>query len=223
MKLIYPSEFEPAGFGSVRGREHPDYGSSPRQTYTASLSFSQVINSRMQASLLLDLVEQHGYLGLPFHRVFFADGVDSVERLPSSRFKLPIGLRLNYFLGDRVILRGYYRYYWDNWGVRAHTASLEIPVKITPFFSVTPVYRYYTQTAANYFAAYGDHVHSDNYYTSNYALARFNSSFFGGGFRVAPPKGVFGTHLSSLELRYGHYTQTTDLVSDVISLHLQFR
>jgi len=223
VKLIYPSEFEPPAFGSGGREEHRDYGSSPRQTYTASFSFSQVINERMQVSFLLDLAEQHGYLGLPFHRVFFTDGVDSVERLPSNRFKLPIGLRLNYFLGDRVILRGYHRYYQDNWGVRAHTASLEVPVKITPFFSVTPFYRYYTQTAADYFAPYEEHAHSDTYYTSNYALAKFSSNFFGGGFRVAPPKGVFGTHLSSMEIRYGHYTQTTDLVSDVISLHLQFK
>src|SRR5882757_1125374 len=48
VKLIFPSEFEPAGsYGAGSGgggREHPDYGSSPRQTYTASFSFTQVIN-----------------------------------------------------------------------------------------------------------------------------------------------------------------------------------
>ena len=225
VKLIFPSEFEPAGpYGTGgRDREHPDYGSSPRQTYTASFSFTQVINTRLQAAFLLDLVEQHGYLGLPFHRVFFTDGADSVEKLPSNRFKLPIGLRLNYFLGDRVILRGYYRYYTDSWGIQAHTASLEVPVKVTPFFSITPFYRFYTQTAAKYFAPYEGHLQSDTYYTSNYALSKFSSNFFGAGFRIAPPKGIFGTHLSSMEVRYGHYTQTTDLISDVISLNLQFR
>ena len=225
VKLIFPSEFEPAGpYGSGgRDREHPDYGSSPRQTYTASFSFTQVINTRLQAAFLLDLVEQHGYLGLPFHRVFFTDGTDSVEKLPSNRFKLPIGLRLNYFLGDRVILRGYYRYYTDNWGIHAHTASLEVPVKLTPFFSITPFYRFYTQTAAKYFAQYEQHLQSDTYYSSNYALSKFSSNFFGAGFRLAPPKGVLGTHLSTMEIRYGHYTQTTDLVSNIISLNLQFR
>jgi len=225
VKLIFPSEFEPAGpYGTGgRDREHPDYGSSPRQTYTASFSFTQVINSRLQAAFLLDLVEQHGYLGLPFHRVFFADGADSVEKLPSNRFKLPIGLRLNYFLGDRIILRGYYRYYTDSWGIQAHTASLEVPVKVTPFFSVTPFYRFYTQTAAKYFAPYEEHLQSDTYYTSNYALSKFSSNFFGAGFRIAPPKGIFGTHLSSMEIRYGHYTQNTDLISDIISLNLQFK
>jgi len=227
VKLIYPSEFEPnSTTTSASGGgedDHPHYGSSPRQTYTASLSFSQIINTRLQASLLLDVVQQHGYLGLPFHRVYFTDQTDAVERLPSNRFKLPLGLRLNYFLGDKIILRSYYRYYMDNWGVRSHTASLEVPVKITPFFSVSPFYRYYVQTAADYFAPYAQHLKTDTYYTSNYALSAFSSNFFGAGIRLAPPNGVFGTHLSSLEIRYGHYTQTTDLVSDVISLHLQFR
>ena len=226
VRLIFPSEFEPpySGNGSGGGRDHhPDYASSPRQTYTASLSFSQVINTRLQATFLVDLVEQHGYLGLPFHRVYFTDGTDSVERLPSDRFKLPLGLRLNYYWGDRVILRSYYRFYTDNWGLRSHTASLEVPVKITPFFSISPFYRYYTQTAVNYFAPYGQHVQTDGYYTSNYSLSAFSSHFFGAGVRLAPPEGIFGTHLATLELRYGHYTQTTDLLSDIISLDLGFK
>ncbi|HEY6900415.1 MAG TPA: DUF3570 domain-containing protein [Puia sp.] len=224
VKLILPSEFEKTGsFGGPGERDHPDYGSSPRQTYTASFTWSQIINTRLQASFLLDLVEQNGYLGLPFHRVYFTDGTDSVEKLPSSRFKLPVGLRLNYFLGDRVILRAYYRYYWDNWGIQAHTASLETPVKITPFFSITPFYRYYTQTGSKYFAPYEQHQQSDPYYTSNYSLSTFSSHFFGTGFRFAPPKGVFGTALKTLEIRYGHYTQTTDLISNVISLNLSFK
>ena len=226
VKMILPSEFEPAGAYTIsRNGEmrHPDYGSSGRQTYTASFSFSQVINTRLQGSLLLDVVEQQGYLGLPFHRVYFTDGADSIEKLPSNRFKLPIGLRLNYFLGDKIVLRGYYRYYTDNWGVRSHTASLETAIKLTPFISVTPYYRWYVQTAAKYFAPYEAHQTTDAFYSSNYALSAFNSSFFGAGVRLAPPKGILNSHLKMLEIRYGHYTQTTDLVSDVISLNLQFR
>ena len=225
VKMILPSEFDPAD--SVNGynggeKHHHHYPSSPRETYTASFSFSQVINDRMQGALLLDLVEQSGYLGLPFHRVYFTDGTDSIEKLPSNRFKLPLGFRLNYFLGDRIILKSYYRFYIDSWGLRSHTASLEVPVKITPFFSISPFYRYYTQTAVNYFAPYEQHLKMDGYYTSNYALSSFTSQFFGAGVRIAPPGGIWGS-LHTLELRYGHYTQTTDLVSDVISLNLQLK
>jgi hypothetical protein len=226
VKLILPSEFEPPGaYRPGRNGElrHPDYGSAGRQTFTASFSFSQVINTRLQGSLLLDLVEQQGYLGLPFHRVFFTDGTDSIERLPSNRLKLPIGIRANYFAGDNLIFRVYYRYYLDNWGVRSHTASLETAIKITPFFSISPYYRFYMQTAANYFATYGAHFRSDEYYTSNYALSNFTSHSFGLGFRLAPPKGIADKHFKVLEVRYDHYTQTTDLVSNVVSLHMQFK
>jgi hypothetical protein len=200
----------------------PVIPSRSRNTYTASLSFSQVINSRMDASITTDLVYQSGYLGLPFHRVYLNTGKDTTENLPSQRFKLPIGLRLNYFLGDNIILRGYYRFYIDNWGLVSHTASLETTIKITPFFSVSPFYRYYVQTAANYFAAYAQHTAQDTYYTSNYALAGFSSGSFGAGVRIAPPKGIMGS-LNRLEIRYSHYTQTTDLAADMISLNLTFK
>jgi hypothetical protein len=135
-----------------------------------------------------------------------------------------VGFRANYFLGDNVIIRTYYRYYVDSWGIKSNTAGLEIPIKVTPFFSVSPFYRYYDQSAAKYFAPYGVHTPADEYYTSNYAYSQFQSHFMGVGFRIAPPKGVFGwQNLHDLELRYGHYTQTTDLVSNVVSLSLGFK
>jgi hypothetical protein len=168
-------------------------------------------------------VSQTGYLGLPFHRVYFADGSEQVEKLPDTRYKLPVGLRLNYFLGDKIIIRTFYRYYIDSWGIQSHTADIEVPFKITPFFSLSPFYRYYTQTAAHYFAPYKEHSTTAAYYTSNYALSAFNASFFGVGLRIAPPAGILNSKLNSMEIRYGHYTQTTDLVSNVISVALKFK
>jgi len=231
VKMIYPSEFIPQSTSTVvtsasgTGEGHKaNIPSSPRNTYSASLGYSQVINSRMQVMFLVDGVAQNGYLGLPFHRVYFNTGKDTIEHLPSNRFKLPVGVRLNYFLGDNIILRSYYRYYMDSWGVKSNTAGLETAIKLTPFFSISPFYRYYDQTAAKYFAPYEAHSPTDEYYTSNYEYAQFHANFYGVGFRVAPPKGVFGwQNLHDLELRYGHYSQTTDLVSNVVSLSLGFK
>lgn len=177
----------------------------------------------MQAALLMDVVGQNGYLSLPFHRVYFSDGTVHEENLPVQRYKLPIGFRLNYFLGDKIILRSYYRYFTDDWGIKAHTASLEVPVKVTPFFSVSPFYRFYTQTAATYFAPYQTHTATDAYYTSNYAYSAFNSAYYGVGLHIAPPGGLWKSALSSLEIQYGHYTQTTDMNSDIISFNFQFK
>lgn len=241
--MIYPSELVPgstttttstgtvittaSGRTVLSGEEDSHSYSiptSPRNTYTAAFSYSQIINSRLQIMFLADVVKQNGYLGLPFHRVYFNTGKDTIEKLPSSRFKLPLGFRLNYFVGDNIIIRSYYRYYTDDWGIHSSTANIEVPVKITPFFSISPFYRYYTQTAAKYFAPYEAHAATDEYYTSNYEYAKFNSDFYGVGFRMAPPKGVFGWQsLHELELRYGHYKQTTGLSSDVVSLSLGFK
>jgi Protein of unknown function (DUF3570) len=198
--------------------------SSSRDSWSASFSFTQIINQRLQGALLVDLAWQTGYLGLPFHRVYFADSSRAVvEKLPSQRLKAPIGLRLNYFMGDRVILRAYYRFYIDNWGIRSHTASLEVPVKLTPFLSVSPFYRYYVQTASRYFAPYKVHTAADDYYSSNYALSAFSGQYFGAGFRIAPPAGIFSKRLSVVELRYGHYSETTNLVSNLIGLNLTIK
>ncbi|MBV9989085.1 MAG: DUF3570 domain-containing protein [Chitinophagaceae bacterium] len=220
VKLVYPTELR-TGNQAQRGDE---YGSAARNTFGASLSYSQIVNQRLQLAFLLDLIHQDGYLGLPFHRVYFTNGTEKVENLPASRLKIPVGFRANYFLGDFLVLRAYYRYYKDDWGLSAHTASLETSVKFSPFLSCTPFYRYYAQTAVEYFAGYQLHKTTDTYYTSNYDLSAFSSSFYGAGIRLTPPKGVFGVEkINMLELRYGHYSRTNGMNSDIVSLNLRFR
>jgi len=223
LKYIMPAELRPGGAPSVDPHEE-DYPSRTRNSFSSSLSYSQVVNQRLQIMLLLDLVYQQGYLGLPFHRVYFNDNSLHIENLPDSRIKIPIGIRGSYFIGDNIILRGLYRYYHDDWGLNAHTADLETVVKITPFFSVTPFYRYYQQTAVDYFAAYRVHTAADQFFTSNYDLSEFKSHFFGAGFRMAPPAGLFGSkHINMLELRYGHYMKNNGMNADIVSLNLKFK
>jgi hypothetical protein len=195
-----------------------------RKTYSAELSLSQIINQRLQILLLMDLAYQNGLLSLPFNRVYFSDKDVGIERLPSSRFKIPVSIRANYFLGDRTIIRMYYRYYKDDWGLSAHTAELETAVKLTPFISVSPFYRYYTQTAIDYFAAYGQHNKQESYYSSDYDLSKFNSHFFGAGFRIISPDGLLGIHkFNTFEIRYGHYSRQTGLTSNIITMNMKFK
>lgn len=205
------------------GREHIHYSTQPRNSYSTSFSLSQVVSQRLQLMFLLDIAFQKGYLGLPFHRVYFTDNSLKAELLPDNRFKLPVGFRANYFLGDKIVLRSFYRYYHDDWGLTAHTAELETVFKITPFFSVSPFYRYYTQTAVDYFAPYQQHKLTDTYFTSSYDLSKFHSQFIGAGFRYAPQNGILGIeHLGMVELRYGHYTRSNTLNSNIITLNLKF-
>lgn len=221
VKLIYPVELRTGGNGND---EDDGYGSASRNSFSGSLSYSQIINQRLQVMFIADLVYQTGYLGLPFHRVYFADNSVHVEKLPDTRMKIPLGFRANYFLGDKIVLRSFYRYYNDDWGLNAHTVELETSVKVSPFLSITPFYRFYKQTAVDYFKPYKGHTGADPYYTSNYDLSDFSSNFFGAGFRMMPPKGVFGMQrLNMLELRYGHYQKSYSMNANIISLNLKFK
>lgn len=215
VKLINPIELR-----SVIGNG----GTEGRNTFSGSLSYSQIVNQNFQLLFQADIVTQQGYLSLPFHRVYFNDGSVYQENLPDNRFKVPLAVRASYFLGDNIIIRAYYRYYTDDWNLTSHTADIEIPVKISPFFSVSPFYRYYNQSAVKYFNSYGTHTASDEFYTSNYDLSKFNSNFFGIGFKLTPSKGVFGIqHFHTVEMRYGHYDRSTNLTSDIISINLKYK
>ncbi|AKQ45201.1 hypothetical protein TH63_05450 [Rufibacter radiotolerans] len=217
--MIYPIELRtletPSGPIS-----NPDAGgTNPRNSYNGTFTFSQVINQRMQASFILDLAHQTGQLATPYQRVYFQDNSVHVEKLPDSRTKIPIGARFNFFATDRILLRSFYRFYIDDWGISAHTAELEVPYKLTPFLSISPFYRYYTQTAADYFAPYREHTAQNEFYTSDYDLSDFSSNLFGVNVRFNSANGIFHiSKLNTLELRYGHYDRSTGLVSDAITL-----
>ncbi|MGA9652160.1 DUF3570 domain-containing protein [Pedobacter sp.] len=206
------------------GKGHEQYDTAPRNSFSASFSLSQVISQKFQASLILEPSYQKGLLATKYQRDYFTDGSLRSETLPDKRYKLPIGLRMNYFLDDRFVIRTFYRYYMDNWGIRALTAELEIPVKINSFFSISPFYRYNNQVGTKYFTPYGQHSPSEQYFTSDYDLSTLTSDFYGAGIRFAPPNGVFGwQRLNMLELRYGHYSRSTSLVSNIVSLNLKFK
>ncbi|WP_430973113.1 DUF3570 domain-containing protein [Sunxiuqinia rutila] len=227
-----------------------EWDSKKRNSYSASLGLSQIFSRRLQASFFVDLIYQKGLLSTPYHRIYFADrpnyyignasdipvytsrentGVfrlaDEVERLPDTRLKIPFGARINYYLSQTFKLRTYYRYYTDDWGITAHTGSVELPVSLSPSFTLTPTYRYYEQTAASYFAPFETHVSTEQYYTSDYDLADFQSNQYGIGLSYtnifSKPK-LFNLGLKNVNLRFSHYDRSDGLKANIVSFGLKY-
>lgn len=222
--VILPIELRDANYGSGSEEDSRSTGTQPRNSFNASFGLSQVINKNLQVELIVEPAYQHGLLATKYQRNYFTDKSLHAETLPDNRYKLPVGARLNYFPVDQFVIRTFYRYYMDTWGIRAHTVELEVPIKLSAFFSISPFYRYNDQKGTRYFASYGQHDPAAQYFTSDYDLSTLNSSFYGTGIRFAPPKGVFGwQRLNMLELRYGHYTRSTNLTSNIISLNLKIK
>jgi len=206
-----------------------------RNSYSVSLSLSQVINKKLQASVFLDVLQQQGLLSTPYQRVYFKDVsasfinnfqlANDIERLPDSRFKLPIGARLHYYINERFVLRTYYRFYSDNWGIQSHTASIELPIKLTDRFTVFPMYRYYTQTASDYFAPINTHLSSDRYYTSDYDLSAFDANQYGFGVNytdIFTGAKIWKFGLKNIDFRYNHYDRSDGLKAYIVSLGFKF-
>jgi hypothetical protein len=203
-----------------------------RYSLDADFTYTQVINKKMQAMVSLGAIYQWGLLSTPFHRVYFEDQTNAdLERLPDRRIRVPMAFRLNYYVNDLLLLRTFYRYYFDNFGINAHTIQLEAPFKISNFFSIYPYYRYYTQSESTYFAPYKIHTADEPYYTSDYDLSDFQANMIGGGIRFSPPLGIRSGKkppkstawlFKTLEFRYGQYRRSNGLKAHIFSLNMGY-
>lgn len=212
-------------------RSTTSFDNTNRNSYNIQATFSQVINKRMQFSISGEAIYMEGLLSTPFHRVYFQEQtLAKVENLPTSRLKIPIGIRLNYFPADKLVLRSYYRYYTDDWGLKAHTIGLETPIKINDVVTVSPFARYHTQNAADYFAPYATHSLTDEFYTSDFDLSKLSSYKVGVGVRIAPLYGIGRMKVTrkhvlqfkSLDFRVAYYDRSTGLNAFIGSVGLSF-
>jgi hypothetical protein len=250
-KAIYPIELRPFGSGSglndrlftentITGNANynpnfKEFDSEGRNSYALGFGFSQILSKKMQGSLALDVIQQNGLLSTPFQRVYFSDVDDSfiqdfqladdIERLPDTRFKIAVGGRLNYYINETFVVRTFYRYYFDDWGINSHTASIEIPVKIAEKFTLYPSYRYYLQTAADYFAPYEGHLSTDDFYTSDYDLSGYNANQYGFGVSYTDLFAkfkIFSYGLKNVDLKYSLYDRNSTFSSSIITAGIKF-
>lgn len=250
--LIYPKELRPFRNGdsgindnlftnnritgntnySPTFNEIPDSG---RNSYSVGLGFSQILHKNVQGMLSFDFIQQQGLLSTPFQRVYFSDVegsfidnfqlADAIETLPDSRVKIAVGARLNWYLHHRISLRSYYRYYADDWGINSHTASIELPIKVHDKFTLYPSYRFYNQTAADYFRPYKTALSTDSYYTSDYDLAEYSATQLGFGLSYTD---IFAKlhlrkwGLKTIDLKVYVYDRNTSFSSGIMTLGVKF-
>ena len=204
-----------------------------RNSYNAQLTYSQVLSKRLQMSISIEAIYMEGLLSTPFHRVYFSDqALPDIERLPSKRLKVPLALRLNYKPTDNLVVRSYYRFYTDDFGIDAHTFNLELPYHINDNWTVAPFFRFHTQTGSDYFLPFAEHKSTDAFYTSDYDLSELNSTKYGLGIAYTPLYGLARAKVpftkkvfmfNSLSLRVSRYTRDTGLSGFGAALGLNFR
>lgn len=249
---IYPTELRPFGEGgnglndqlftenTITGNTNYDprfseFDDEGRNSYSLGFGLSQILHKNVQGSLALDFVQQDGLLSTPFQRVYFGDVEDSfienfqladaVERLPDTRFKVAAGGRLNWYVNETISVRTFYRYYFDDWGIDSHTASIEVPIKITNKFTIYPSYRFYSQTEADYFRPFEEALSTDEFYTSDFDLSEYTANQFGIGVSytdIFAKAHIWKLGLKSIDLKFYQYDRDTSFTSSIITAGFKF-
>jgi len=138
---------------------------------------TQILSPRLLGSANLEVVSDDGYLGSPY-RVARVFGAAVPERNPRTRTSRAIKLRLIGDLGQRNAARGEYRYFFDTWDVKAHTAEVGYSRYIGENWLADGFVRVHSQSAALFYA---DNASVETaYLTRNRQLSAFRSLGIGG-------------------------------------------
>jgi len=141
------------------------------------LGITQILTPRLLASANLEAISDDGYLGSPYRaaRVF---GAAVPERNPRTRTSRALKFRVIGDLGSQNSARAEYRYYWDTWDIKAHTAELGYSRHAGDQWLADGFLRFYKQGDALF---YSDNASSETTYISrNRQLSAFRSFSLGG-------------------------------------------
>lgn len=137
---------------------------------------TQILTRRLVASVNLEAISDDGYLQSPY-RVARVFGAAVPENDPRTRTSRAIKFRLIGDLGHHDSVHGDYRYFWDTWGIKAHTLEGGYSRYLGDKMLVDGFVRYYTQQHAVF---YSDNAQQQTTYVSrNRQLGSFSDESLG--------------------------------------------
>lgn len=144
------------------------------------LGLTQIVTPRWLAGLNFEAVSDEGLLGSPY-RAARAFGTTVPENNPRTRTSRAVELRVAGDLGSRDALHLSYRYSWDTWAIKAHTADVSYARYFGERWLGDAYVRFYRQAAALF---YSDNATTQTTYLSrNRQLATYRQ--YGLGTKVS--------------------------------------
>ena len=143
------------------------------------LGMTQILTPRWLMSANVEAISDDGYLASPY-RMAIVFGAAVHENVPRTRSSRALKLRAVGALGEgptRSAVRGEYRYFWDNWAIKAHTLEAGYSRYFGDQWQADAYGRFYTQSHALF---YSDNAPAETTYVSrNRQLSSFNSVTLG--------------------------------------------
>jgi len=202
---------------------------------TGAANLTQVLSGSTVLNLSYDYVKMDGFLSDPYRKVVVFDQNNVFQTLnenhPDSRLRQAASAKISQFINPvNASLIGSYRYYFDDWDVKSHTAEIRFNKYIFEDLITGFNYRYYTQGGADFFNdRYNLSQNPDQQLrTADYKLNPFQSNTFGLNLRLlfrGWAKGNPGWEFlekSSFEVMYLRYTNDLDFSANILQASLNF-
>jgi hypothetical protein len=126
-------------------------GHAARASINVSGGVTQVLSPTTIGHLGYGITSQSGELGNTWNIVPLRNGDIGQEILPRKRLRHAVEARLAQWLPWNGAAKAFYRFYADDWGIRAHTLELQLHQRLSRLTSLRLGYRYHTQTAVDFF------------------------------------------------------------------------
>ena len=136
------------------------------------LGVTQILTPRWLMSANFEAISDEGFLGNAYRAARVFDAAVR-ERHPRTRSSRAIKLRAVGDLGSRNAVHAEYRYFWDTWDIKAHTAQVGYSRYIGERWLADGFLRFYSQNGALF---YSDNAATETLYVSrNRQLSTFSS------------------------------------------------
>lgn len=145
-----------------------------------STSITQVLSPVLLAGITYDLTYVEGFLESPYRRVPVGGGMGMLmpEAVPSSRLRHAVAGSVRTFVpATRSAVIGAYRFYSDDWDMRAHTPELRLVQEIRPELDLHARYRFHWQSAAYFYEP--TYAALEPYLTNDVKLSSFTTHTVG--------------------------------------------
>lgn len=160
-------------------------GPSDSKTVTSlKAGLTQIMNRRWLLQLNYNIGWNNGYQNDPYKIVSVVDPVTGAplrylyENRPGSRTRQSIYVGNKIAIG-RTAADISFRYYHDSWGVHSITGEVTEMIPVSSRFYIEPEFRYYHQSAANFFHYYLPDGSLPAYASADSRLGRFSARTYG--------------------------------------------
>ncbi len=209
------------GWDEITKTGDPDFKEdADRQSY--SLGISQVMTKHMLLALNFQTITDEGFLNNPYRSVRYLDPGNAngysfePEVYPRTRTSNAVALRAIYYLPYRASIRGEYRYFSDDWGIRAFNAGVNYTHPIGKNWLLDFKYRYYEQGKADFYSDLFPYAQAQNYLARDKEMSSYSNQTFGFGVSYQIfPKGMRYIDKGSINLKYDYILFEYDDFRDI--------